>query len=64
MWLGQLPGYWLWILRDAEKFQLQAEGPNASWDMARLELGEDGEQRGSTWGSGEVPANGGGFKHQ
>ena len=23
-------------------------GPNASWDMARLELGEDGEQLGGT----------------
>lgn len=42
-------GYWLWILRDAEKFQLQAEGPNASWDMARLELGEDGEYYRKDW---------------
>jgi len=34
-------GYWLWILRDREKFDAQLEGN--TWDFANLELGDDGE---------------------
>ncbi|CAE7568867.1 unnamed protein product [Symbiodinium pilosum] len=34
-------GYWLWVKRDREKFEAQAGGN--SWDMAGLELNQDGE---------------------
>ena len=34
-------GYWLWVKRDREKFEEKAAGN--SWDVANLELNEDGE---------------------
>eukprot|EP00438_Fugacium_kawagutii_P014423 Skav236078 [mRNA] locus=scaffold2211:287269:289057:- [translate_table: standard] len=43
--------YWLWIRRDREKFQMQAEGN--TWDMVNLELAEDGEQLGSEAGGND-----------
>ena len=39
-------GYWLWILRDREKFDAQLEGN--TWDFANLELGDDGESLGTS----------------
>lgn len=54
----RLPGYWLWIRRDREKFQMQAEGN--TWDMVNLELAEDGEHLGS---AGDGGAGDGGWHY-